>query len=246
MSFKSRSRSVSLFETRCLRVVLAVSQRLFSMPEGGLSAPSPVPTVPSPSPPPPPPSNTADVDPELSGGPTIDENDPSKGTPTGWSLFNPEIRVRVCHRVPHPQARVRELMFDCTQYARWWPRTYNFTLERCTPETVDSIVHFKSPVGDYKCKLTVASTDSQGVTRLRQNYFEGILSGDMEWQISRIDDASCKLCYDASLKPTSITAQVAAAVSSREYLASYFEPLVTGLKVELKREQDEKQQRQQQ
>jgi ribosome-associated toxin RatA of RatAB toxin-antitoxin module len=166
----------------------------------------------------------------------IDESDPSKGTPTGWSVFNPMISVRVCHNVPHSQERVRELMFDCSQYTRWWPRTYSFDVERCTPDTIDSVIHFKSPVGHYKCRLTKAATDSHGIVRLRQNYFEGILVGDMEWQITRLNDASCKLCYDATLKPMSLSAQIAAAVSSREYLASYFEPLVVSLKSELKRQ----------
>jgi hypothetical protein len=166
----------------------------------------------------------------------IDESDPSKGTPTGWSIFNPEIRVRVCHAVPQSQERVRDLMFDCAQYQRWWPKTYSFDVERCTPETVDSVIHFKSPVGHYKCRLTDAAADANGVVRLRQNYFEGILHGDMEWQITRLSDSSCNLCYDAALKPTSISAQIAAAVSSREYLASYFEPLVVSLKAELVRQ----------
>lgn len=164
---------------------------------------------------------------------TIDLNDPSKGTPSGWSLFNPEIRVRVCHRLQHPSTVVRDMMFDCQQYKRWWPKHWVFDVERCTPNTVDSIVHFKSPVGNYSCRLTEASQDEHGFVRLRQTYFDGILAGDMEWQITPLEPRACQLCYDAQLKPVSFSAQVAAAVSSREYLASYFEPLVVSLKADL-------------
>jgi hypothetical protein len=141
--------------------------------------------------------------------------------------------VRVCHRVQHPTEVVRDMMFDCRQYKRWWPKHWVYDVERCTPDTVDSVIHFQSPVGHYSCRISEASQNEQGFVRLRQTYFDGILAGDMEWQITPLSPKACKLCYDAQLKPVSFSAQLAAAVSSREYLASYFEPLVVSLKADL-------------
>jgi hypothetical protein len=215
LSLRRKSRGVQLFER-----ILSTHGRLFSVAE--------TPSTSSKSA-----ADDAAVDDAVDVAGTIDLDDPSKGTPSGWSLFNPEIRVRVCHRVQHPTEVVRDMMFDCSQYKRWWPKHWVYDIERCTPATVDSVIHFRSPVGHYSCRISEASQSDTGFVRLRQTYFDGILAGDMEWQITPLSPRACKLCYDAALKPVSFSAQLAAAVSSREYLASYFEPLVVSLKADL-------------
>jgi len=164
-----------------------------------------------------------------------DWNDPSKGTPSGWSLFSPQISVRVCRTLPgHSIDAVRETMYNCAEYKQWWPKHWVFDIERCTPDVVDSVIHFKSQAGPYSVRLTGATRLPDGSGTLSQNYYQGILKGDMSWIITPVaDPSSCQLCYDAQLMPMTFAAQVAAAVSSQEYLASYFEPLVISLKAEL-------------
>lgn len=118
-------------------------------------------------------------------------------------------------------------MGDCRNYHKWWPATYDFTVKQCNDDVVDSIIHFRSMFGEYDTR--VASVTPERLT-LR---YTGILAGQHTWSVQPRADGTCSLCYRSNLKPTTYQTQLLCSVSSKSYLASYFEPLVASLQAEL-------------
>jgi len=63
-----------------------------------------------------------------------------------------------------------------------------------------------------------------------------IFEGYQSWRVKPFDDGTCELCYNVQLLPLTYKVKLAARVSTTEYLASYFEPLVVSLVAELDRQ----------
>ena len=91
-------------------------------------------------------------------------------------------------------------------------------------------MHFRSWLGSYSTAIEDADR-----SHVRMRYFGELLDGHTNWRIEPRNDNTCDLCYDAELTPLTYAGQTAAALSSKEYLGSYFDPLIDSLKAELDR-----------